>query len=178
MRKKTSKIQQVEVTALIRRPRHLEAMGVLTVEITHMERAISELLGIILGTHFAIGEVLYFTVNSGIARMDIVRNVAPLVLNKLPNDLKKVNKLIDRAKAVMGKRHAIIHSFWMLGENDDDIRREKLGEYRNKRIAVVSLTELKQQISDVQKLTNELYEFCGKFEAAHPRKVNALKDYW
>jgi hypothetical protein len=42
MRKKPPKIQQVEVTALIHRPRHLEAMGVLTVEITHMERALTD----------------------------------------------------------------------------------------------------------------------------------------
>jgi hypothetical protein len=150
------KIEQFDVTALIHRPRHLEAMGMLTVEITHMERAVAEMLGIIMGTHFAIAEVIYFTVNSGIARMDIVRNIASLVLATLPKDLKKANNLIERAKAVMGKRHAIIHSFWMIGENEDAIRREKLGEYRNSRIAVASLSDLRQQVRDVS-ITDERY---------------------
>ncbi len=43
--------------------------------------------------------------------MDIVRNAAQMVLIVLPDELKAVNKLIDRAKAVMGKRHAVIHYF-------------------------------------------------------------------
>jgi|GraSoiStandDraft_36_1057302.scaffolds.fasta_scaffold337783_2 hypothetical protein len=78
--------------------------------------------------------------------MDIVRNAAQMVLIVLPDELKAVNKLIDRAKAVMGKRHAVIHYFWMLDIDSEDIRAEKLGEFRNKRISVVTLKELKQQI--------------------------------
>lgn len=106
-KKAKATIETMDVTALIKRPRHLEAIGTLTVEITHMERAISELFGVIMGIHFFLGEAIYFTVNSGIARMDIVRNIAPMVLFKFPEDLKKVNKLLEKAKAVMGKRHAV-----------------------------------------------------------------------
>ncbi len=42
-------------TALVRRPQHLQAIGMLTVEITHMERAMSELFGTIMGIHPFLG---------------------------------------------------------------------------------------------------------------------------
>lgn len=151
----SSEIESIDISALVRRPKHLEAIGLITVEITHMERALSEVFGTILGVHFFLGEAIYFTVNSGIARMDIVRNAADLVLCSLPAELKKVIKLLERARAVMGKRHAIIHSFWALSDTRDQIRREKLGGFRRQRVAVVSLSELKQQILDTQKLTND-----------------------
>ncbi len=171
-------IESLDVTALVARPRHLVAIGTLTVEITHLERAISEMFSAIMGIHFFLGEAIYFTVNSGIARMDIVRNAAPLVLFKFPDDLKTVNKFIERAKAVMGKRHAVIHSFWMLSEKGEDIAREKLGEFRNTIMTVVTLTELNNQIEDVQRLTNEIYGYCNQFKKDHPKKIGALKDYW
>jgi hypothetical protein len=175
---KTPKIEQLDITALTHRPAHLEAMGTFAVEITHMERALSEMLGIIMGTHFAVAEVIYFTVNSAIGRMDIVRNIAELVLVSLPKDRKKVISLVERGKAVMGRRHAVIHSFWMLGDTPDAIRSEKLGEFRNKRIGVLSLKDLKQQVRSVQVLTNEIYAFCREFGSAHPSKVDTLRDYW
>jgi hypothetical protein len=171
-------IETMDVTALIKRPRHLEAIGTLTVEITHMERAMSELFGVIMGIPFFLGEAIYFTVNSGIARMDIVKNATDMVLCSLPDDLKKVNKFIERAKAAMGKRHAVIHSFWMLAENGEDIRREKLGEFRQGRIAVVSLADLERQIDAVQRITNEIARFCGHFTSAHPKDTGSLQTYW
>jgi hypothetical protein len=171
-------IETMDVTALTMRPKHLEAIGTLTVEITHMERSISELFGVIMGIHFFLGETIYFTVNSAIARMDIVKNAAPMVLTKFPEDLKKVEKFIERAKAAMGKRHAIIHSFWTLAEHGEDIRREKLGEFKRARIATVTLTDLNQQIEDVQRLTNEVYLFCRAFQMAHPKDIGTLRDYW
>jgi hypothetical protein len=170
--------EQIDITALVHRPRHLEAIGMLTVEITHMERAVSEMFGVIMGIHFFLGEAIYFTVNSGIARMEIVANAADLVLFSLPDELKKVKRLLERGKACMGKRHAIIHSFWMLNDVTEDIRREKLGKFRKTSVAVVTLAELKQQIRDVQKLSHDLYKFCGEFRDAHPKDTGTLKDYW
>lgn len=172
-------IESMDVTALIKRPKHLQAIGTLTVEITHMERAISEMFGVIMGIHFLLGEAIYFTVNSGIARMDIVRNIAPMVLGSLPEDFRSVEKFLGRAKAAMGKRHAVIHSFWMLAERGDDIYREKLGEFRKGRVAVVTLSELEQQIEDVQRITNEVYRFCTEFRKTHPEHTPPrLGDYW
>jgi hypothetical protein len=170
--------ESLEFTALVQRPQHLQAIGMLTVEITHMERAVSELFGTIMGIHFFLGEAIYFTVNSAIARMDIVKNAAQMVLVSLPQELKVVNKLIDRGKAVMGKRHAVIHYFWMLDIESEDIRSEKLGEFRNKRVSVVSLTELRQQIRDCRTLTNDIYKYCTAFQEAHPRDIDTLRNYW
>jgi hypothetical protein len=78
-----SESEPLEFTALVQRPQHLQAIGMLTVEITHMERAVSELFGTIMGVHFFLGEAIYFTVNFAIARMDIVRNAAQMVLVSL-----------------------------------------------------------------------------------------------
>ena len=171
-------IETIEVSALIKRPKHLEAMGLLTVEITHMERAISDLFSTVMGIHFFLAETIYFTANSAIARMDIVGNAAPMVLSGLPADLKKVQKLIGRAKATMGKRHAVIHSFWMLSDQGEHLTREKLGEFKNRRIKVVALAELEDEIERTQRLTNDINQFCVDFRNAHPREITRLREYW
>jgi hypothetical protein len=59
-------VETMDVTALIKGQRYLEAIGTLTVEITHMERAMSELFGVIIGIHFFLGEAIYFTVDTPI----------------------------------------------------------------------------------------------------------------
>jgi hypothetical protein len=168
----------MDISALIQKPEHVHAIGMLTVEITHMERALAEMFTTIVGISFVLGETIYFTVNSGIARMDIVKNVAPLVLGQLPKDLQTVNKLIERAKAAMGKRHAVIHSFWMLSENGEDIRRQKFGDYIKGPIATVSLEDLNSQVEQVQRLTNDICEFCGVFKHDHPRDIGPPRTYY
>jgi len=45
-------------------------------------------------------------------------------------------------------------------------------------MTVVTLTELNKQIEDVQRLTNEIYEYCGQFRVAHPKDIGRLRDYW
>jgi hypothetical protein len=163
------------VSALINRPKHLQAIGLLSVEIARLERSIGELLGTILGMHVLVAEAIYFTPNANIARMDIVSNVAPLVLNKYPRKVKRINRFIQRAKAVMGKRHEIIHAFWVLAESGENIRREKMGAMR---VHTVTLTDLESQVLDAQKLTFEIERFCAAFRDELPKQIGPLKEYW
>jgi hypothetical protein len=72
----------------------------------------------------------------------------------------------------------VIHYFWMLDIESEDIRAEKLGEFRNKRISVVTLKELEQQIQDCRRVTDDIYNYCGTFKKAHPRDVGTLGNYW
>ena len=168
-------LNDLQVTALVQRPKHAQAIGILTIEISRLERSISELLGTILGMHFLLAEAIYFTPNSNIARMDIISNVAPLALNQHPKKVKRINRFNERAKAAMGKRHQIIHYFWTLSETGDDIRGEKMGGFRLK---TFSLKQLEAQILDVQKLTTEIYKYCHGFRDEHPKDIRPLREYW
>ena len=139
-------------TALIRRPKHVQAIGILSVEIAHMERALAELFRTITDTHFLLAETIFFSSNSSIARMDLIINAASMVLVAFPAKIKRVNRLVSRAKAVMGKRHDIVHAFWFLAEKGDDIRAEKLGAFRYK---TCTLEQLEKQIEDVRELSED-----------------------
>jgi hypothetical protein len=165
-------------TALVRRPKHVRAIGILSIEIAHMERALSDLFRAITDIHFLVAESIFFTSNSSIARMDIISNVAPLVLTQFPAKIKRINRLIARAKSAMGKRHDIIHAFWFLDEKGEDIRAEKLGAFRYK---TYTLQQLESQIEDIRSLTEDISQFCAQFREDHPGPAStggSLREYW
>jgi hypothetical protein len=101
-----------------------------------------------------------------------------MVLVAFPAKIKRVNRLVSRAKAVMGKRHDIVHAFWFLAEKGDDIRAEKLGAFRYK---TYTLEQLEKQIEDVRELSEDIREFCSDFKREHPgpaKTRESLSKYW
>jgi hypothetical protein len=169
---------EIMATALIHRPKHVQAIGILGVEIAHMERALSDLFRAITDIHFLVAESIFFTSNSSIARMDIISNVAPLVLSQFPAKVKRINRLIERAKSAMGKRHDVIHAFWFLAEKGEDIRAEKLGAFRYK---TYTLKQLEEQIENIRSLIEDISRFCAQFREDHPgpaRTRQSLREYW
>jgi len=85
-------------SALVGKRKYLQAIGLLSVEIAMLERALGELLATILGTHWLIADAVFFASNSSIARLEIISRVSRLVLCGLPKDLKRVEGFLKRAK--------------------------------------------------------------------------------
>jgi hypothetical protein len=151
---------EIEVSALIERPAHVHAIGMLTVEISNLERYLSDLFGEILGIHFAIAATIYFTPKAAMARMDVISNVTSLCLEPFPKYIKAVNRVIERAKMVMGKRHRLIHDAWVLSEDGDEVARIEGAFLQAPK--TVTLAELRQTVEQIQKLNNDVRSLWAK----------------
>jgi hypothetical protein len=168
---------EIEVSALIDRPEHVHAIGMLTVEISNLERYLSDLFGAMLGIHALIAETIYFTPKAAMARMDVISNVASLCLQPFPKHLKAVNRIIERAKAAMGKRHRLIHDAWVLSEDGNEVARIESPFLQAPK--TVTLAELRQTVEQIQKLNNNVNALRVKIQedpsvAALQRKLAAL----
>ena len=101
---------------LEKHPKFVHAIGMITIENASLESMLAELLGATLGIHLEIGRALFFTPKAAIARVDLIENVASASLANHPDVLTKVRAITKRSKAVMGKRHKLIHSIWGVDE--------------------------------------------------------------
>lgn len=88
----------------------------ITIENSSLEVLFGDLLGVILGVKPDIGIALYFSPKAAIARLDLITNILPLIYQDGDPIRSRIEKLLSRSHAVMGKRHEIIHALW--AEND------------------------------------------------------------
>lgn len=163
-------------SALINKPEHLAAIGLVSVEIAHLEEAMASLFRAISGVHWLIADAIYYTPNAAMARMDIVSNVAPLTLHAHKRHLCKVNRFIERAKAAMGKRHQIMHSLWTLSDDMENLYRLKLPTFNGR--TEVTLKDLRSIALQIQTLNTEISDFTGKLLKELPRDEVPLREYW
>ena len=61
-----------------------------------------------------VAEALYFTPKASNSTFGILTNVAPIVLSKNQEKLKAVLSLAKKARALIGKRHGLIHNRFSL----------------------------------------------------------------
>lgn len=163
-------------SALINKPEHLAAIGLVSVEIAHLEEAMASLFSAISGVHWLVANAIYYTPNAAMARMDIISNVAPLTLHAHKRHLDKVNRFIERAKAAMGKRHQIMHSLWTLSEDRENLYRLKLPTFNGR--TEVTLKDLHSTALQIQTLSTEISIFTGKLLKELPRDQPPLREYW
>ena len=130
-----------------------------------------------LGVQWPIGDTIFFATNSSIARLEIISRIASIVLITHPEEKKKVDAFVKRAKAVMGKRHDIIHAMWMLAERGTHVERLKLGSFTTGRVKV-TLKELEAISQDVARLYSEVIRYNTSFSKDFKRSGPKLGDYW
>jgi hypothetical protein len=135
-------------------PKHVQAIGMISIEHASLESMLAELLGAVIGVYLPIGTTLFYTPKSSIARLELISNVAPETMGRNPELLRQIKAVIKRSKAVMGKRHDIIHSLW--AETDH-------GGYPVARITFphwgggeVPITVLSEVIRDYRQLIEEV----------------------
>ena len=102
-------------------PKLVHAIGMLTVEVAVLETALANLLGAIIDLDANTADALYLTPKAAIARIEILENAANARLMTHNTHLAEVLGLCKRAKAVLGKRHNIIHSRFVVHPETSDV---------------------------------------------------------
>lgn len=129
-------------------PAHLQAIGLISVEISSME--------VMLGD-------LYFTPKAAIARIDVLVNVVECnTFDAHPAIRAKALSLAKRAKAAMGKRHDIIHAHWVPLADWTIVGRVKAPIDFSEMPAEVKLEDLNQLARDIQGLIREVRLFIDQ----------------
>lgn len=151
-------------------PAHLQAIGLISVEISSMEVMLGDLLGALLNLSPDESHLIYFTPRAAIARIDVLVNVAICnTFDAHPVIRAKAVSLAKRAKAVMGKRHDIIHAHWVPLADWTMVGRVKAPIDFSEMPAEVKLEDLTQLARDVQSLIREVRLFIDEAaEALRP----------
>jgi hypothetical protein len=121
-------------SVLEKHPEHVRAIGMISIEQANLDIMLSELLAVILDVPPHLGQAVFLTPQSAMARIQILENVAKIAfptykpddvaddlvaVTKATNasreqDRRRVETIVKKAKSIVGKRHEIIHDVWGL----------------------------------------------------------------
>lgn len=142
---------------LVKRPDFVNAFGMMSIEIAEMERHLARLLGRLLNATPEIAEALYFTPKAAIPRIEFLENVAPITLANNEKKRTAIEKLATRAKALMGKRHDLVHNQFSLEGTQVVTFRYKDGERQSR---PVDLEEIERLVEDIRRLNIDLVDLA------------------
>jgi hypothetical protein len=151
-------------------PDHVKAIGMISIENANLEFAMAGLFGRTCFIPLRIALAIYLTPKSAIARLEIFQNAAKVALRprgdedhrkKLRVSLRKVNRIAERAKTVIGKRHGIIHDAWGVDRESKEVLRAPPA--RPILDQKVPLKELKELISEFRRLIDDVDALRDEF---------------
>jgi hypothetical protein len=143
-------------------PDYVEAIGMISIENANLENELSDLFSRVIGVTTRVGYAIYMTPKSAMAQVEILENAAKATFAprkrgggneehkaKLRSALKRTLSIAGRAKALIGKRHAIIHDSW-------GVRHGKIMRYKRSSPTLesrhVPLSELQTLVKDYRRL--------------------------
>jgi len=103
-------------------PDYVRAIGMINIEVGNLEITLGRLLGALLNVQDTVGQVVYLTPRSAFGRLEIIENVVDTIIGREGGGHQYLQGLVRRAKAILGKRHELMHGLW--GVTD-----EKVGIY-------------------------------------------------
>ena len=131
-----------------KRSEYVQTLGMILIEFNQLEVMLSRLLGYAISVPYSLADILYFTAKNNIARIEILENIVLHVLENETSEQKKILKIVKRAKAIAGKRHALIHSIWVA--NLKHVYKSSLPQYKTpykkKEVNIAELTDLIRDI--------------------------------
>lgn len=153
-------------SSLERHPDIVQAIGMVNIEIGNLDVVLADLLAVLLNKPSAIGQVIYHAPKGEMARIAIVEDVVAYMFIDVKKGslhegllpLKdKLEGWMARSKAVIGKRHDMIHSNWGLDSVTLAVTRSRqpLVEAEKK---AVKIEDLRRIIGDTRQLITEVYE--------------------
>jgi len=148
-------------TYLVHFPKHVHAIGMMVVEMTGMEVMLGDLFGALLDLNHHEGHQIYFTPKAAIPRVDVLTNVVSCnSFDKFPTIRNGTEALAKRAKALMGKRHAVIHAHWVVSNDGQMVGRIRPPFDYKKGPETIELPDLERLVSDIRQLTLDARYFC------------------
>ena len=147
-------------------PDVVQAIGMVNIEIGNLDVVLANLLAVLLNKPPAIGQVIYHAPKGEMARIAIIEAVVAYMFIDMkkgsPHEgllplKQKLQEWIARSKALVGKRHEMIHSNWGLDSVTLAVTRSKqpLVEAEKKG---VKIEELRRIINDTRQLITEIYD--------------------
>jgi len=162
---------------LVHFPDYVHAIGMMVVEMTSLEVMLGDLLGALLGLDQGESHQIYFTPRATMARIDVLTNLVECdAFDNFSAVRKGTNAIAKRAKALMGKRHEVIHTHWYVRHDNQMVGRVQPPFEGEKAVLEdVKLETLETLVADIRKLTREARLFSDRVEeeirpAAWPEK--------
>jgi hypothetical protein len=151
---------------LIHFPAYVQAIGMMVVEMTSMEVMLGDMLAALLDLKNGEAHQIYFTPKAAIARIEVLANLVESdAFNDFPAIRKGTNSIVKRAKALMGKRHDVIHAHWYVRHDNQMVGRIRPPfEGENAILEDVKIEELKTLVADIRQLTRETRLFSDQVE--------------
>jgi hypothetical protein len=160
-------------------PDHVHAIGMISIENANMEHSLASLFGTMLFISLPVAHAIYLTPKSAIARIEIFENAARRGFGPKGNDehrkglrrnLKRVMRIAERARTVVGKRHGIIHDAWGVDGETGAVQRYPLQKPGGE--TVVPVETLKKIIREFRELNRDIQELRKEFKANPPTLIN------
>lgn len=151
-------------SALENYPDHVRAIGMIAIEISNLELAISNLLSILLNIDAHRGRIVYFTPKAAIARLDIVRNLNETLDPKHKAARTIIDDILDRSQAVLGKRHEFIHNSWGFSKEHNEVTRTAHPAKRRFAAKPVPIIELNDLTAKIRRVTTDAWNALPKVD--------------
>jgi hypothetical protein len=155
------------VSVLVSRPDHVHALGMISIELGHLEGMLGCLLGALLHISPDIGRLIYLAPRAALGRIAIIEHVLDVTLKDGSETRAAIEKNLRKAKAILGKRHDFIHGRWGLSDLSEqaEVFWHCVPFEPEKPARPVPLSELtglidsiRSTAKDVTAITKELYE--------------------
>jgi hypothetical protein len=154
-------------SALEQHPEHVQAIGMVSIEVANLEINLGELLAALLHIDAYFGRLVYLTPQSFAGRLAILRNVVKEHINDDSEGRKHLEKLIERAERVLGKRHEYIHNTWGTSpQNPRHVVRQEITQRTHAKL--VPINELKDLIEAIRELSEDVGKTTKHAFAAWP----------
>jgi hypothetical protein len=171
-------------SALVSRPDHVHALGMISIELGHLEGMLGCLLGALLHISPDIGRLIYLAPRAALGRIAIIERILDVTLKDGSETRAAIEKNLQKAKAILGKRHDFIHGRWGLSDLSEqaEVFWHSVPFEPEKPARPVPLSELtglidsiRSTADDIAAITEELYEGWPPYssQARRPKRQPA-----
>jgi hypothetical protein len=154
-------------SVLISRPDHVHALGMISIELGHLEGMLGCLLGALLHISPDIGRLIYLAPRAALGRIAIIEQVLNVTLKDGSETRAAIETNLRKVKAILGKRHDFIHGRWGLSDLGEqaEVFWHSVPFESEKPARPVPLSELTELIDsirstakDITAITEQLYK--------------------
>jgi hypothetical protein len=164
------------ISTLVQHPDHVRAIGMISIENANLEALMALLFSRATLISMRVGTAIYLTPKSAIARIEIFQAAVKAALEphraperrrkRLKEFLKKSNRIAERAKIAIGKRHQIIHDGWGVYEETNSVIR--FPSNRSDERLPVDVRDLNRLLDEMRTLTSDIEDLAEQFKRSHP----------
>jgi hypothetical protein len=137
-------------------PDHVKAIGMITIEIGNLEIELGTLLAALLHIYKEIGQIIYLTPRAAIARVAVIENIAKATLVEKSEALMLILSHVERARAVIGKRHDMVHEAWGVHKDRAEVHRMAMPTKESTLSKPVPIKQLTDLIEDIRELAQDV----------------------